>query len=57
MDDQSLNIPKCDPVEQSPLYGALRHQDGSVAPDEILDATLQDSWSVWERDDTVQANQ
>jgi hypothetical protein len=57
MDDQSPNIPKCDPIEQSPLYGALRHLDGSVAPEEILDATLLELWSAWERDDTVQANQ
>jgi len=57
MDDQSPNIPTSDPAEQSPLYGALRHLGGSVAPNVILDSTLQELWSVWERDDTVQADQ
>jgi hypothetical protein len=57
MDDQSLNIPKSDRIEQSLLYGALRYLGGSVAPDEVLDATLQDLWSVWEHGHTVQADQ
>ena len=57
MDNQSPNIPTSDPAQQSQLYGALRHLGGSVAPNEILNLTLQELWSVWEHDDTVQADQ
>ena len=44
--------PKAADAVSPPLYGALRHLGGTVAPTEDLDETRRELWAVWDQSDT-----
>ncbi len=43
---------KMAPPTLEPLYGALSHLGGVVAPTEQLDETRHELWAAWDRNDT-----
>lgn len=43
--------PKAAEEASPPLYGALRHLGGTVAPTEDLDETRRELWAAWDQVD------